>query len=126
MIHHFIKSEHALGEVPFNVTYDVPHKHKKNALSHGLGVLAKLIGVIGYRRPLLSFGIPGLVFFVAGFVLEIYTFSQYVRAGAFHFILFTGGISFLTFGLLLMMCGLILNSLVIIMKEHRDDTNRHV
>lgn len=119
MIHHFAKAGLTIGEVPINVTYDVPHKHKKNPISHGLGVLAKLIGVIGYRRPLLSFGIPGLVFFVAGFLVEIYTFSQYVRAGAFHYILFTGGIAFLTLGLLLMMCGLILNSLVIIMKEHR-------
>jgi len=121
MIHHFAKAGLTIGEVPINVTYDVPHKHKKNPISHGLGVLAKLIGVIGYRRPLLSFGIPGLVFFVAGFLIEIYTFSQYVRAGAFHYILFTGGIAFLTLGLLLMMCGLILNSLVIIMREHRSE-----
>jgi glycosyltransferase involved in cell wall biosynthesis len=117
MITHFSECGFTLCEVPINVTYDVPHKHKKNPVIHGFEVLAKLIGMIGYRRPLLSFGVPGLFFFIVGFLAEIYTFSQYVRAGSFHYILFTAGIAFLTLGLLLMMCGLILNSLVIIMKE---------
>ncbi len=119
MIANLAQADLTIGEVPINVTYNVPHKHKKNPISHGFGVLAKLVGVIGYRRPLLSFGVPGAIFFIIGFILELFTFSQYVRTGAFHYILFTGGIAFLTLGLLALMCGLILNSLVIIMKEHR-------
>lgn len=119
MISHFAHIGLTMAEVPISVTYDVPNKHKKNPLSHGLGVLGKLVGVIGYRRPLLSFGVPGVIFAIIGFALEVFTFSQYVRYHQFHFILFTAGLSFLILGLLAMMCGLILNSLVIIMKEHR-------
>jgi len=56
MIAHFAPLGLAMTEVPISVTYDVPHKHKKNPVSHGFGVLARIMGLIGYRRPLLSFG----------------------------------------------------------------------
>ncbi|MGI5964075.1 MAG: hypothetical protein ACOX7N_10330, partial [Lawsonibacter sp.] len=105
-----------IAEVPISVTYDVPHKHKLNPVSHGFGVLAKIIGLVGYRRPLLFFGIPGGLFTLLGLGAEIYTFSQYYRTGQFHYIVFTGGFAALILGLLLVTSGLILNSLVMITK----------
>ena len=49
-------------EVPINVRYNVPHKHKKHPVTHGIGVLSNLVTLITYRRPLLAFGIPGFIF----------------------------------------------------------------
>ena len=117
MIAHFAPLGLAMTEVPISVTYDVPHKHKKNPVSHGFGVLARIVGLIGYKRPLLSFGIPGVLITLFGIGAEIYTFSEYYRSGAFHYIVFTGGFAALILGLLLVTSGLILNSLVMIVNK---------
>lgn len=118
MIVHFASLNLRVTEVPISVTYDVPHKHKKNPLTHGLGVLARIVGLIGYRRPLLFFGIPGGGIALFGIALELYTFSEFFRIGQFHYIVFTLGITALILGLLLVSSGLILNFLVSVV-EHR-------
>ena len=116
MIAHFAPLGLKMAEVPISVTYDVPHKHKLNPVSHGFGVLARIVGLIGYKRPLLSFGIPGVLITLFGIGAEIYTFSEYYRTAQFHYIVFTGGFAALILGLLLLTSGLILNSLVMITK----------
>ncbi|MFY1642741.1 glycosyltransferase family 2 protein [Methanoculleus bourgensis] len=117
MIAHFAPLNLKMTEVPISVTYDVPHKHKKNPVSHGFGVLARIVGLSGYRRPLLSFGIPGLLLTLFGVGAEIYIFSEFYRSGQFHYIVFTGGFAALILGLMLVTSGLILNSLVMITKS---------
>ncbi len=52
MIAHVAPLDLRITEVPISVTYDVPHKHKKNPVSHGFGVLARILGLIGSRRIL--------------------------------------------------------------------------
>ena len=118
MINHFSKLGLIIQEVPISVKYDVPHKHKKNPVSHGVGVLTQLVNLIGYRRPLLLFGLPGLVFIVGGLVTEFWVFTVYYAAGGpFHYGLAIGSAFILITGMLLVVAGLILNTLVIIMKE---------
>lgn len=117
MIAHFAPLDLRMTEVPITVTYDVPHKHKKNPLSHGFGVLTKIMELIGYRRPLLVFGIPGSVIAFFGIGLEIYTFSELYRVNQFHYIIFTLGLTALILGLLLISSGLILNFLVSMIKR---------
>ncbi len=116
MIAHFAPLGLKITEVPISVSYDVPNKHKKNPVSHGFGVLARVVGLIGYRRPLLSFGVPGGLVTLFGLGAEIYTFSEFYRSGQFHYIVFTGGFAALILGLMLVTSGLILNSLVMITK----------
>lgn len=118
MITCFSKQGCRIVEVPISVTYDLPHSHKKNPFAHGFDVLSRLIAVIGYQRPLLFFGVPGGIVFVVGIIIEIFVFFRLFGQEVFHHIAFMGGIAALTIGLLLMLCGLILNSLVAIMKEH--------
>ncbi|WP_201786418.1 glycosyltransferase family 2 protein [Methanoculleus horonobensis] len=117
MIAHFASLNLRVTEVPISVTYDVPHKHKKNPLSHGFGVLARIVGLIGYKRPLLFFGIPGGATALFGIVLEIYTFSELYRINQFHYVIFTLGITALILGLLLTVSGLILNGLLSILRS---------
>jgi len=112
MIAHFAPLDLRITEVPISVTYDVPHKHKKNPVSHGFGVLTKIMELIGYRRPLLIFGVPGSVIAFFGIGLEIYTFSELYRINQFHYVMFTIGMTALILGLLLVSSGLILNFLV--------------
>jgi len=111
-------SDHRLkvAEVPIRVRYDIEGTSSENPVSHGVGVLMNIVKLISLRRPLVFFGIPGAVFTLAGIGAEIYTFSEYYRTGAFHYIVFTGGFSMLILGLLLGTVGIILYSLVQIMQ----------
>ncbi|QYZ80376.1 glycosyltransferase family 2 protein [Methanofollis formosanus] len=116
MIAHFASRGLGITEVPISVRYDVPNQHKMNPLSHGFGVLATIVGLIGYKRPMLSFGVPGFLLTCVGIGSGIYAFSEFFRTDQFHYIVFMMGVSALLLGLLLMTTGLILNSLVLIMR----------
>ncbi|MDV2481660.1 glycosyltransferase family 2 protein [Methanoculleus sp. Wushi-C6] len=120
MIAHFAPLGLRMAEVPISVTYDVPHKHKKNPISHGLGVMTKVLGLIGYKRPMLFFGIPGSIITISGFSLGIYTFSELYRSGEFHYVMFTLGITALILGLLLIESGLVLNVLLQVMQRRTE------
>lgn len=117
MITHFLQKGLVISEVPITVKYDVANGHKKNALSHGYEVLSHLVGLLGYRRPLLTFGVPGAVLTMIGIVTSLYTMTALYTGGVFHSVMFIGGITSLILGLLLVTSGLILNSLVQIVKK---------
>jgi glycosyltransferase involved in cell wall biosynthesis len=120
MINHFSKLGLSIQEVPITVKYDVPHKHKKNPVFHGFGVLTQLVNLISYRRPLLLFGLPGFIFIVGGMAAEFWVFTVYYTGkDSFHYGLAIGSAFVVITGMLLVVAGLILNTLVVIMKEPR-------
>ena len=103
-------------EVPINVNYEVPHKHKKNFFTHGVAVLSNLVGIIGYRRPLISFGVPGVILSVIGLFFGLWAIHDYTTYNFFPYSLTAGGGVFLIVGLMLLNTALILNSLVQLLK----------
>lgn len=117
-------SDHHLkvAEVPIRVRYDIAGTSSENPVSHGVGVLMSIVRVISLRRPLVFFGIPGLLCTGLGLGAEFYTFSQYYRTGQFHYIVFTGGFAALILGLLLATAGMILYSLVQIIEQGKRGT----
>jgi glycosyltransferase involved in cell wall biosynthesis len=119
MIAHFSKRGLVIVEVPITVRYEVPNKHKMNPLSHGFSVLGRIISLISYRRPLIAFGIPGFFMIVVGLLSEIWVFTVLYATGTFHYLLALGSAVILILGLLLVIAGLILNALVLILKEER-------
>ncbi len=119
MISHLSSKGFTIKEVPISAIYDVPNKHKKNPFAHGFSVLGNLIGIISYRRPLLSFGIPGFMFALLGLVFGLWAFSDYYATKQMPFGPSIASALFLILGLLLVVSGLILNSLVQIMKVYR-------
>ena len=119
MIAHFSALGLSIMEVPISVNYDVPNKHKKHPLTHGVGVLTRLVNLIGYRRPLLLFGIPGTLFVIIGIMTGFYAFSEYTATSKFPFASSMLSMMFLMMGMLLVIAGLLLNTLLMMMKEHR-------
>ena len=119
MIAHFVAKGLVIKEVPINVRYEVPNKHKKNPVTHGMGVLSRLITLISYKRPLVAFGIPGFLLILTGLITEIWVFEELREANIFHDVLAIGSAFVLVLGMLLLIAGLILNTLVIIMCENR-------
>ncbi len=119
MIAHLSAKGLRIKEVPISVRYEVPNKHKKNPVSHGIDVLTNIVGLIGYKRPLLSFGVIGFASVVVGLTLGFWAFSTYYASGKLPFGPSIGCALFLILGLLCIMSGLILNSLVQIMKARK-------
>lgn len=106
-------------EVPINVKYEVPNKHKKNFFTHGMTILSNLVGIIGYRRPLLTFGIPGSILLIVGFYLGFWAWAEYTQYRIIPYSLTVGGGLFILLGLSLINTAMILNSIVQLMQKNQ-------
>jgi glycosyltransferase involved in cell wall biosynthesis len=109
-----------IAEMPIKVRYDIEETSSQNPFRHGLSVIYNLIGLISYRRPLPAFGIPAFVLIIIGFITGSASFSEYYTTTKFPFILsMVSGMS-LIMGLLLLIGALILNYLVVFVKEQKN------
>lgn len=82
----FLAHEHGLRLVEVPITADYVEEAKRPVVSHGLMVLNGVLRLIGQYRPLLFFGLPGLVVLLAGigwggWVVIIYQRSQTLAVG---------------------------------------------
>jgi len=119
MISHMSDNGMRIAEIPISVEYEVPHKHKTNFFTHGMAVLSNLVGIIGYRRPLVSFGIPGIILVLFGFYMGIWAITDYIANKAFPFSLTAISGVFLIVGLTFLTTALILNSIVQLMIRYQ-------
>jgi hypothetical protein len=105
-----------VGEVPIVVRYDLGSTSSKGPVAHGLDVLNQLVKVISYRRPIWFFGLPGLCLAIFGVIVGSLAFSEYYLTSKFPYLLsMVSGLA-LILGLLLITTGLILNSIVQMVK----------
>ena len=117
MIAHFSQRGLRIVEVPISVRYDVPNGHKQNPVKHGFTVFNRMMSYIGFKRPMILFGIPGIIIFILGTFLSFATFVQFKVI--FQWTLITqgiAGVSFFGVGLFLMFAALILNSLGVLIQ----------
>ncbi len=114
-------SDHNLNvvEVPIKVRYDIEKTSTFNPVSHGVTVLGKIIALISYRRPLPAFGIPGLIIFILGMIAAYYAFADYHATSQFPFAISMASAMLIILGLLMGISGLILNAMIIIVKENK-------
>ncbi len=118
MIAYFADIGLRIVEVPVTVRYDVPDGHKQKPMKHGFSVLGGVVAYIGYRRPLVLFGFPGIVFLIVGFIICLATFME-IRV-LFDWTLITQGIVgivVLSLGVFLTFAALMLNSLGVLMRN---------
>ncbi|MEA3343152.1 MAG: glycosyltransferase family 2 protein [archaeon] len=80
-----IANEHKLrfADVEINCKYGDFKTSTKNPVSHGVGVLNSVIGLIAEKRPLLYIGLPGFVMCVIGVFFGIMLLRQYNQVGSF-------------------------------------------
>ncbi|TFG54628.1 MAG: glycosyltransferase family 2 protein, partial [Methanomassiliicoccus sp.] len=118
MITHFSDLGLSIIEVPVTVRYDVPDGHKQKPFKHGMSVLGRAVTYIGYRKPLLLFGIPGSISFVLGLIVCVATFME-IRV-LFDWTLVSQGIAgivSLGVGIFLLFAALMLNSMSLLMRN---------
>lgn len=66
-----------IKEVEIGVRYDVDGS-TKNPVSHGVGVLINIIHNLQFQRPLFYFALPGAIITLAGIVLGLMFFGDYL------------------------------------------------
>ena len=109
----------AIAEVPISVRYEVPHRHKKNPITHGLGVLSNIAALIGARSPLLFFGIPGLVLLLAGALVDTWAVARFSATAQVPVLgSVVGGLMTVT-GLLLVGAAIVLKSVSMLLRHRR-------
>jgi glycosyltransferase involved in cell wall biosynthesis len=96
-----------VGEVPVSVRY-LADSSTYNPLVHGFGVLFSTIRYLSMRRPLLFFGVPGLVLLVFGVYIWVSIFSEYSLSGVFSNGLAVASLAFALVGLSLLTASLII------------------
>ena len=111
MLSHFAARGLKISEAPISVTYEVPHKHKMNPVKHGLSVLSGILQLFTVKRPLVCFGIPGLVFILFGGYLAISAMQIVAATDAWPPTTTLGGAMMLMMGMLLWSVALILFSI---------------
>lgn len=73
----FLAQQHHLTvhEVPVSVTY--AERPKRNPLGHGLQVLNGIVVLVSQHRPLVFFGVPGILILLVGVLLGIIVVDRY-------------------------------------------------
>lgn len=114
-------SDHNLNviEVPIKVRYDIKDTSTYNPVSHGISVLGRIIALISYRRPLPVFGIPGFIMFITGMITAFYAFSEYYATTKFPYVMSMVSAMLIILGLLLGISALILNAMIVIVRENK-------
>jgi glycosyltransferase involved in cell wall biosynthesis len=106
-----------IAEVPIHVRYDIKGTSSQNPVTHGFLALYNIIGMISYRRPLPIFGIPGIIFVIAGLLLGSWAITEYYTSATFPFVLLMVSMVLVMLGLSLIIASLILNYLVVFVTD---------
>jgi glycosyltransferase involved in cell wall biosynthesis len=92
-----------IAEVPISVKYD-KDSSTLNPVTHGLGVLTKIVVMISERKPLFFFGLAGTLLVIIGLIAGIFALRLYSSSGIVSvgwtllsiFFIIIGAISFFT------------------------------
>ncbi len=117
MITHFSDRGLKIAEVPISVRYDVPNGHKQGAVSMGMKLLGNVVSMIGYKRPLIMFGVPGALFMAFGLALGFFTLVDFYVLRSFISQVMLA-VALFMIGAFLAISALTLNSLTLLMKSH--------
>jgi glycosyltransferase involved in cell wall biosynthesis len=66
-----------IAEVPIEVVYE--EKAKRNPMAHGMKTVNAILRLVGQHRPLLFFGITGMLILLAGLACGAWVVDSYLR-----------------------------------------------
>ncbi len=117
MITYFAEKGLRIKEVPISAIYRTAIGHKHSSVFHGTSVLGNVVALIGYRRPLMIFGVPGLIMVCFGMFIGILSLEGiFIFEWGWLFQSVAAAILVIV-GTMIAIAGLTLNSLVVIMRH---------
>lgn len=114
----FLASEHDLTILDVPVTIQYLDTEKRSAWKQGANVLNGILSLTGQYRPLLFFGVPGIISLAAGVIWGLIVINQYIRLGQLAIGYAMICVLLCLFGLTLFSTGITLHSIRALFLEH--------
>ncbi len=110
------KADFKITEVPITILYD-GDTSTHNPISHGSSVILSTLKYVAIERPLVFYGIPGIIFFLIGLAFGVWTIQIYSDEGQVITNIALVGVSGVIMGTILMLTATILYSIVSVVKR---------
>lgn len=104
-------------EIPITCSYDVNDPSTYNPIRHGISVLMGIARTMGIGRPLTYFGIPGVIMLFFGMIVATWLFQIYIASANLPFGPTMLMMLLIIVGSLTTYTGLMLHSMVRLIKE---------
>lgn len=117
-----LKTGLKVSEVPASVSYEEEKTSTHNPIFHTLDVISSVIKLTSIRHPLIFYGIPGLILTLGGAFFGLQTLRTFREQGVITILTLTYGLTalgLLLFGLLILITGVILFTLVTVVRTRR-------
>lgn len=106
-----------IQEVPISCRYDVEHGSKMNSFHHGFSVINTILKIVEERRPLLFFGVAGLIVVCIGLLLGFWVVEVYTATKQFAIGTSLIAILFVMVGVVSIFNGIMLHAISKILKK---------
>ena len=110
------KAGFIITEVPITILYE-GDTSTHNPISHGSSVILSTLKYVAIERPLVFYGIPGIIFLLVGLAFGVWTIQIYSDQGAVITNIALVGIGGVIMGTILMLTATILYSIVSVVKH---------
>ena len=110
------KADFKITEVPIIILYE-GDTSTHNPISHGSSVILSNLKYVAIERPLVFYGIPGIIFFLIGLAFGVWTIQIYSEEGQVITNIALVGVSGVIMGTILMLTATILYSIVSVVKR---------
>ena len=110
------KADFKITEVPITILYD-GDTSTHNPISHGSSVILSTLKYVAIERPLVFYGIPGIIFLLVGLAFGVWTIQIYSEEGQVITNIALVGVSGVIMGTILMLTATILYSIVSVVKR---------
>jgi len=110
------KSGFIITEVPIIILYE-GDTSTHNPISHGTSVILSTLKYVAIERPLVFYGIPGIIFLLIGLAFGVWTIQIYSEEGQVITNIALVGIGGVIMGTTLMLAATILYSIVSVVKR---------
>ena len=105
-----------ISEVPITILYE-GDTSTHNPISHGSSVILSTLKYVAIERPLVFYGIPGVIFFLIGLAFGVWTIQIYSEERQVITNIALVGVSGVMMGTILMLTATILYSIVSVVKK---------
>ena len=110
------KAGFIITEVPITILYE-GDTSTHNPISHGSSVILSTLKYVAIERPLVFYGIPGIIFLLIGLAFGVWTIQIYSDEGQVITNIALVGVSGVIMGTILMLTATILYSIVSVVKR---------
>ena len=110
------KAGFIITEVPITILYE-GDTSTHNPISHGSLVIFSTLKYVAIERPLIFYGIPGIIFLLIGLAFGVWTIQIYSEQGQVITNIALVGVGGVIMGTILMLTATILYSIVSVVKH---------